>query len=205
MQQHHLPVSFRSFCPRAARILRGGGIGVIPTDTIYGIVASALLPAAVARLYFVRGRDPAKPVIVLLPSPAALRIFGVRPSPKAQKLLSSVWPGPRSVLLPVRKASFSHLHRGTGKIAFRVPAVRVLQSFLAATGPLAAPSANYAGLPPAATAAAAVALFGECIDFVIDGGARKGAPSRLLELRGTRLVPLPRKQNYAGTPYCHPA
>ncbi len=166
---------------------------MLPTDTLYGIVASALLPAAVARLYFVRGRNLAKPLIVLIDSVDTLQDFQVRISQSARQLLSSVWPGPRSVVMPVRKTDFPHIHRGTGKIAFRVPAVRRLRLFLQATGPLVAPSANHEGLAPLATAPEAVAAFGDCIDFVIDGGERRGAPSRLLELRGARLVALPRK------------
>ncbi|RMD57845.1 hypothetical protein D6833_13535, partial [Candidatus Parcubacteria bacterium] len=63
VQQHHLPVSFRSFCPRAARILRGGGIGVIPTDTIYGIVGIDDYPETVDRIKKKKKRPEDKPFI----------------------------------------------------------------------------------------------------------------------------------------------
>src|SRR3989344_3633535 len=71
--------------------LRNGGVGVVPTDTIYGIVGSALNPQAVERIYKLRRRNPKKPMIILIGSLGDLRLFDIRPSRKMKKLLKKFW------------------------------------------------------------------------------------------------------------------
>jgi L-threonylcarbamoyladenylate synthase len=163
--------------------VKSSGIGVLPTDTIYGVVGSALKPMAVERLYTVRGRQPKKPFIVLIASVADLALFGVHPATRTRALLSKLWPGPVSVILSCPGKKFAYLHRGTGTIAFRVPGSPKLRAFLKKTGPLAAPSANIAGKPPATTAREAYTYFKGTVDFYIDGGEHAGAPSSLIEVK----------------------
>lgn len=165
-----------------AAILKNGGIGVLPTDTLYGLVGSALSKKAVERIYRARKRNPKKPLIILIRSFRDLAAFGITLDAGKKKTLNVVWPGKVSVMLPCPRKRFAYLHRGTHVLAFRMPRDSVLMRLLKKTGPLVAPSANVEGMPPAQTAAAARKYFGGTIDFYIGGGRRAGKPSTLISL-----------------------
>ena len=181
------------------KTLRNGGIGVIPTDTIYGLVGSALNKRAVERIYRVRKRDPKKPFIILISSLSELKKFGVKLESRHEKILKNLWftapvprkiqgskaegSGPVSVIMPCNPKKFRYLHRGTNTLAFRVPKDKKLRVFLKRTGPLVAPSANISGRPPAKTIKEAKKYFGDRVDFYVDGGLIKGSPSVILELK----------------------
>lgn len=163
--------------------VKKGGIGVLPTDTIYGVVGSALQPATIERLFRVRGRQPKKSSVILIASVADLAKFGVHPTVRTRALLGKLWPGPVSVIFPCPGKRFAYLHRGVGTLAFRIPKPTALRALIRATGPLVAPSANIAGKRPARTAREAYAYFKGAVDFYVDGGVRAGAPSSLIEVK----------------------
>ena len=146
-------------------LLARGAVGVLPTDTIYGIVGSALRKDTVERIYRLRKRDHEKPMIILVSSARDLRLFGIKTFPRMTKVLRKVWPGKVSVILPCPSKKFFYLHRGTKTLAFRVPASAFLRTLLAKTGPLVAPSANFEGEPPARTIAEAKRYFGDHVEF----------------------------------------
>lgn len=170
--------------PHTAPVIRSlleGGIVVLPTDTIYGIVASALRPTAVERVLQLRQRDLRKAVIVLISDIRELAQFSVLPDESARVFLNSVWPGKVSVVLPTTDpARWVHVHRGTNSIAFRVPSDESLRDLLRHTGPLIAPSANIAREPAAATIEEARHYFGDKVDVYVDGGILTSAPSTLV-------------------------
>ncbi len=173
--------------------LQRGGIGVLPTDTLYGIVGSAYHPETVKRIYALRRRNPQKPMIVLIGKPSDAERFGVLLDADVKKFLKRVWPGPVSVILPQdprRKElikKFRYLHRGTKTLAFRLPAPRWLRALLKKTGPLVAPSANFEGLPPAKTMREAKKYFHARVDFYADAGRRDQKPSSLIAVKGRRI------------------
>ncbi len=170
-------------------ILKHGGLGVIPTDTIYGMVARARDRKAVARLYQLRRETAQKPFIILISSLKDLAAFGVTPNATALAFLKTVWPGKVSVILPCPKASFRYLHLGTKTLAFRMPKLRRLRALLTQTGPLVAPSANLEGKRPAETIQEARTYFGSHVDLYISGGRRlRGAPSTLVSLLGAQPI-----------------
>jgi len=164
------------------RCLVKGGVGVIPTDTIYGLVGSAFSPEAVERMYRLRKREAKKPFIVLIASPRDVKKFGVKPSLQAEDFFKKIWPGPVSVILPCSGKRFRYLHRGGETLAFRVPEPRWLRALVAKSGPLVAPSANPAGKKPAATVRAAYGYFKGNVDFYVDGGRIAGVPSTLIKI-----------------------
>ncbi len=168
------------FCEQAREALLRGGIAVIPTDTLYGIVARADDVEAVKCVYRVRGRDPRKPVIVLIAGRNDLGRFGVTLSPVQKTYLANAWPGKVSVILPCTDSQFAHIHRGGRTIAFRVPASDALRALLKKTGPLIAPSANPEGLHPAQTIAEARCYFGDAVDAYCDGGILSGSASTVV-------------------------
>lgn len=180
----------RRFGKKIIKILEGGGIGVIPTDTIYGLVGSALLPETVERLYRLRRRNPQKPMIVLIDSMADMRRFGMRLDRRTSNILRSFWPGPVSVVLPCRPKKFAYLHRGTKTLAFRLPAKKLLQRVLKATGPLVAPSANPEGMPVSKTILEAKRYFGSRVDFYVDAGRRSSPPSTVIAIHHGGVVVL---------------
>lgn len=172
----------------AITILKRGGIGVLPTDTLYGVVGSALSKKAVARIYTVRNRNQKKPCIILIHSIRDLALFGISLDKETKKILAPLWPGKVSVIMPCPYKKFAYLHRGIKTLAFRMPADIRTRRLLQKTGPLVAPSANTEGMPPATTIAAAKRYFSESVDFYISAGKRVSAPSTLVVIEDGRIV-----------------
>lgn len=175
---------------KVIQLLRRGGIGIIPTDTIYGIVGSALKIKTVERIYRLRKRNRKKPMIILISSIANLKCFGINVDSKTKKILKRFWPGKVSIVLPCPSKKFAYLHRGTKTLAFRPPAKESLRAFLRKTGPLVAPSANPEGRPLAKTIREAKRYFGEKVDFYIDGNRLAARPSKLIALHKGNIVVL---------------
>src|SRR3989344_2081299 len=137
---------------KAALLLREGAIGVMPTDTLYGICASAFNKGAVREVYRLRKRNPQKPMVILIGSMRDLKKFNVTLKPWQKNILKRLWPGKISAVLPCPEKKFSYLHRGTRTLAFRLPKKRELLNILSVSGPLIAPSANWEGRAPAVPA-----------------------------------------------------
>ena len=159
--------------------LRDGGVAIIRTDTIYGIVGRADSEATVQRIYEIKGRTPTKSPIVLIGAPSDM--FDTYDT-STLEALSSYWPGPNSIILPSDDGP-SWLTRGNHSIAYRLPADEALRQLLRLTGPLIAPSANPEGLEPARTIQEARHYFNNTIDIYEDGGTvTDPTPSSLYKL-----------------------
>lgn len=167
--------------------LRSGGVGILPTDTLYGLVGSAFLPEAVERIYELKQRSAERPLIVLIADIEDVEQFGVVLPEELSNRLSLYWPGPYSIVLPTVDEEFAYLHRGGWTIAFRLPDKEDLRELIRETGPLVAPSANIERRPPARTIEEAKKYFGTDVDFYIDGGELSGKPSTVLELSGDEI------------------
>lgn len=162
--------------PKLIEMLQAGAIGVLRTDTLYGVVALASNQAAVERLYEVKQRDPSKSPIVLIADESQM----FDPVPEALRdALAELWPGPNSVIIPSIAAP-TWIKRDNGSVAYRQPDHAKLRRLLTAVGPLVAPSANPEGLPPAKSWGEAQGYFGDTVDFYVDGGVVfDEAPSHL--------------------------
>ena len=167
---------------REAVLLRAGKVGVIPTDTLYALAAVAMHEAAVQRVYLLKKRTPSKPCIILIDALDALSTFDVVISVTQREVLARVWPGEVSVVLACGTTAPEYLHRGTGTLAFRLPANQELRNLIRESGPLIAPSANPESFSPATTIEEAKNYFHENVDFYKDGGTRAGMPSTLIML-----------------------
>ncbi|MFA6050400.1 MAG: L-threonylcarbamoyladenylate synthase [Candidatus Paceibacterota bacterium] len=161
-------------------LIKRGEVGILPTDTIYGIVGSALNKKTVERIYKVRRRTPSKPLIILIGSFSDLTTLGIKNPPL--KILKTLWPAKITVILPVVSKKFEYLHRGTNTLAFRMPDSKSLLALLKKTGPIVAPSANPEGKSPAETVEEAAGYFGINADFYVDDGKMKGEPSTIVEI-----------------------
>jgi L-threonylcarbamoyladenylate synthase len=162
--------------------INAGGIAVIPTDTMYGIVGSALNKKTVERIYEVRKRNTTKPLIILISTISDLKKFGVKNAP--EKFLKTLWPDKVTVILDAPQKKFEYLHRGSNKLAFRMPADKDLISIIKKTGPLVAPSANIEGEKPSRNIKEAQAYFGPDVDLYLDKGNLPIKPSTIVEIVG---------------------
>ena len=169
------------------KLLEDGKVGVLATDTIYGLVGSALKIKTVERIYKIKKRNPKKPYIILISSIKDLAKFSVKPKRAEKEILNKYWPGRISFILTCSSKKFSYLHRGTRSLAFRLPRKKSLITLIKQTGPLVAPSANPEGLPPAKNIKEAKKYFGNKIDFYVDSGLVKGKSSTLAEIRNGKL------------------
>ncbi|HVU59795.1 MAG TPA: L-threonylcarbamoyladenylate synthase, partial [Candidatus Saccharimonadales bacterium] len=152
---------------------------VLPSDTVYGIMARAADREAVARLYRLKHREH-KPGTVIAATIDQLVDLGLK-----RRYLTAVaryWPGPVSAVIPCGPA-LAYLDQGVGGLAVRIPADAALQNLLEQTGPLLTSSANQPGEPAADTVADARAYFGNTVDFFIDGGDLSGRePSTVIRV-----------------------
>ncbi|MGA0602189.1 L-threonylcarbamoyladenylate synthase [Caulobacter sp. KR2-114] len=156
----------------AVAALRAGQLVILPTETVYGLAGDAGDAAAVARIYEAKGRPSFNPLIAhVADAEAAGRIAVV--DDRARALMQAFWPGPLTLVLPVRDtAAVSDLARaGLDTVAVRAPAHPLAHALLAAFGgAVAAPSANRSGRPSPTTYADAVAETGFAAAAALDGG-----------------------------------
>lgn len=160
-----------------------GAVGVLPTDTLYGVVCRAADQKAVQRLYALKHRE-SKPGTIIAASQDQLAELGV--SLHDFDRAAAYWPGPISVLIPATEPKLAYLTQGLPELACRIVAAPPeLIKLLQTTGPLLTSSANQPGEPPAATVDEAKQYFADAADFYIDGGDKSSAePSTLIHLRG---------------------
>lgn len=151
--------------PELTKLIKSGAIGVLPTDTVYGVVAAATDQTAVARLYALKSRE-AKPGTVIASCIDQLVELGI-----PRRYLTAVehfWPGSVSIIVPTD--GLEYLHLGKQSLACRVPDNSGIQSLLNKTGPLLTTRANHPGQEPAVTTKQAENYFGDEVDFYVDGG-----------------------------------
>ena len=159
-------------------MLRGGGIVIMRSDTVYGVHGVA--PATGARLTALKGRPDGKPLLVLLADgSSAEKVTGTRPPPA----LAALWPGPLTIVLPVADPAPTPIAAGARSLGVRVPADPALRAIVAAVGaPLYSTSANRAGEPPLGDPAALRAAFGSSVELIVDDGPVTAAvPSTIVD------------------------
>jgi len=168
-----------SHIAQAAEQLRAGAVIAFPTDTLYAVGARAADPVAVARLYEVKHRPSAQPMVWLVLDRAQVERFAVV-SDAAVELMARFWPGPLTLVLPARTKNSGPT------LAVRAPNHTVALALLRSLGePIASSSANRAGAPPPVDADQVIAGLGDRVDVVLDGGpCRIGQPSTILDLSG---------------------
>lgn len=150
---------------KVVKLLSEGAVGVLPTDTVYGLVCRAADETAVRRLYGLKKREN-KPGTVVAASLEQLIELGIKA--RYLKAVEQFWPNAISVEIP---HGVAYLHQNTGRQAFRVvKESKALIDLLKATGPLLTSSANLPGESPASTITGAEKYFGDKVDFYVDGG-----------------------------------
>ena len=172
----------------AADILKHGGLVAIPTETVYGLGANGLDPQAVAKIFAAKGRPQDNPLILHIAEPAQLDDYCRDIPAAAWDLAEHFWPGPLTMVLPVKdivpKSTVSNLPT----VAIRCPQTEATREIIRLSGiPVAAPSANLSGKPSTTTAAHVLHDMDGKIDAIVDGGpSRVGVESTIVDLTGAR-------------------
>ena len=189
METRVLPFTDDSIAEAARLILAGEPVG-IPTETVYGLAADATNAEAVARIYEAKGRPGFNPLIVHVPDLAAALQIGDF-SEEALRLAGSHWPGPLTLVVPLRKEAriASIVTAGLPSVGLRVPDHPAMRALLRATGrPLAAPSANASGSISPTKAAHVLRSLGGRIPLIVDGGSTtRGIESTIVAATGGPL------------------
>jgi len=171
---------------RIRNILRDGGLVVYPTDTVYGLAADPFQPAAVGRVFEVKGRPRDQPISIALAGIADVFDFG-EPTPIAQAFCEKNLPGPYTVILRARSQAPPAVLSKDRRIALRVPAHPIPRLLSKAYGPITATSANRHGSASPVTCADAQGQLGDGVDLYVDGGPTPlGGESTVVDLSGER-------------------
>lgn len=168
---------------KAQEALENGGIAVVPTDTLYGILAKASNKKAVERIYDIKGRDNDKPFIILITDYKDLEKFNIKIKDESVFQEIEKYKNKKvSFILPCVNKKFIYLHRGKNALAFRIikPKNKNLFNLIKKIGPLVAPSANPQGLAPAKNRKEARMYFGKKVDAYVCSGTRNTKPSTVI-------------------------
>jgi len=175
---------------RAATLIRAGELVAFPTETVYGLGANALDPAAVEKIYAAKRRPPSSPLIVHVDSIEMARSLTREWPEKAELLARRFWPGPLTLVLPKQPHVPDRLTAGLDTVGIRMPANPIALELIREAGlPLAAPSANrFTELSPTTAEHVRTGL-GDRVAMILDGGRTTvGIESSVLSLAGSGAV-----------------
>lgn len=168
---------------RAAAALRRGELVVLPTDTLYGVVADAFSRTGTRRLYEVKRRSRRFPLSVLVRSPKQLNGLVTAVPPAAEQLMAAYWPGALTIVVRHDPNLMWDLGDNEGTVAVRMPLEEVTLDVIRAVGPLAISTANLSGQTPAGDAHTAQMQLGDGVAVYVDAGGRRGSqPSTIIDL-----------------------
>jgi L-threonylcarbamoyladenylate synthase len=173
----------------AANWLRVGGIVAFPTDTYYGLAVDPASAAAVRGLFSLKGRDAQAALPLVAASTQQVETLCGRMGSTGARLAARFWPGPLSLIFDAPASVAPEVHAGRRSIAIRVPGHTIARSLCEAFGaPVTATSANRTGEPPARAAVDLGRLADDPHVLILDGAAPGGAPSTIVDARGSRPV-----------------
>ena len=172
----------------AAALLKAGEVVAIPTETVYGLAANALDPAAVKKIFEAKGRPQDNPLIVHIAEKEALYEIAAEVPEAALKLADAFWPGPLTVILPKKPCIPDAVSGGLSTVAVRMPSHPTARAIIRAAGvPLAAPSANLSGFPSPTTAGHVLDDMNGRVPMIVDGGpCGFGIESTVITLAGDK-------------------
>lgn len=188
METLYLPAGEPGTAATAAALIRRGELVAIPTETVYGLGADGLNPAAVAEIFRVKGRPQDNPLILHICGAEQLADFCHDIPPAAYALAEKFWPGPLTMVLPAREKVPRSTTAGLSTVAIRCPDCAVTREIIRLAGvPIAAPSANISGKPSTTTAQHVLHDHNGRIAAVVDGGpCRVGVESTIVDLTEDR-------------------
>jgi L-threonylcarbamoyladenylate synthase len=171
---------------RAEAVLADGGVVIFPAERLYGLAADATNQEAVARVFKLKGRGRAVPVPVIVDDERAAERW-VEIGAPARVLIKKFWPGPLTLVLPLKQPAPRPLFTGAGSLGIRVPGNRMARGIAAKLGlPLTATSANPSGEVSGRTAQEALDRLDGEPDLVLDAGELPGPPGSTVIKFGTQ-------------------
>ncbi len=188
MKTQILPAEAPETAQIAAELIRNGELVAIPTETVYGLGADGLNPAAVAKIFAAKGRPQDNPLILHVADASQIERLCHSIPHTAYALAEAFWPGPLTMVLPVRDTVPKCTTAGLPTVAVRCPDCAVTREIIRLSGvPIAAPSANLSGKPSTTTAAHVLHDHAGRIPLIVDGGAcRVGVESTIVDLTEDR-------------------
>lgn len=166
----------------AVSFLKQGKIVAFPTETYYGLAVDPVNDAAVRQLYRLKKREADKPLLLLIHNRKQLDGLVQCIPPGFSELMDKYWPGPLTLVFPADRSVSKFITGGTDSVGIRISPHPVASQLVHRFGsPITATSANVSGLPPATTPTDIVEMFGDSIDYILDGGlASAGLCSTIL-------------------------
>jgi len=175
--------NLRRIAKQVSKLLSKDKVGVIPTETLYGIAANPFSEEAVKKVFKVKKRDYSKPIILLVSTIEQLELLVKEIPPVAKPLIEHFWPGPLTIVFPAKPEVPKLVTGGTGTVAIRMsssPIVRKVINFFNA--PITGTSANISGESPL-TSPKEVKRVLKNVDFLIDAGElKKTKPSTVVSV-----------------------
>ena len=166
-----------------AQVIRGKGVIIYPTETLYGLGANPLYPEAIKRIYAIKGRSVAKPIPFLIKDQQMLETLVEEISPLGRELMERYWPGPLTLIFRAKEGLPAPLQGRDGTIGLRISSHPIARQIVEAIdAPLTATSANPAGEEDITDCQRLAQLFGDQVDLIIDGGRVPGMGSTVVNL-----------------------
>ena len=171
---------------RVVAALRDGDAVVLPTDTVYAVVADAFNPSAMDRLRRVKGRTGRRPFSVIIRSPRQVTGLVSEIPDCADRLMAAYWPGPVTLVFSASDGLGWDLGETRGTVGLRMPTDDLLLAIVAEVGPLACTAASKGGGSPARDIEAAEQQLGDGVALYVDGGECIGAVSTIVDVTDTQ-------------------
>lgn len=167
---------------RTVHALRTGNLAVVPSDTVYAVIADAFSTQATGKLRELKGGGRSAPLTVLVRSPRQVSGIVEHVPESAERLMASYWPGALTIVFPAADGLTWDIGDTAGTVALRMPADDDLTTLIEAVGPLASSAATRAGSAVASEAASVREQLGDDVAVYVDGGPRSGTPSTVVDV-----------------------
>ena len=168
---------------RAARTLRDGGVVLFPAERLYGLAADAQNPEAVKKVFRLKGRDPGRPLPVIVGDAGVASEWVLIP-PRMANLIRRFWPGPLTLVLERTDAICDETVAGGPTVALRLPDHTLARTIIRSAGvPVAVTSANRSGEPSTTSAAEVLASLGPSLAVIVETDVpASGLPSTVVDM-----------------------
>ncbi|MBR2241108.1 MAG: threonylcarbamoyl-AMP synthase [Clostridia bacterium] len=175
---------------KCVQVLQHGGLVIFPTETVYGIGASAYCEEAVKRIYEAKNRPNDKPLSILVSDKNEISKYAIIENDLEKKIIENFMPGPITIILKKKQGVFDYISSGKDTIGIRIPDNEIILQLLKKSGlPIVAPSANISGKPSGIELNEILKDFNEKVDVCIDGGkARLSESSTIVQIVEGRPV-----------------
>jgi len=175
---------------KAVEVIKSGGVVGFPTETFYGLAVDPFCPEAVHKLFRIKRRSSDKPLLLLISQNADLVHLVKRVPVEFLPLMHRFWPGPLTLIFPAVPILGKMLTGNTGTIGVRISSHPIATEFVKQAGiAVTATSANRSGKDPAIDAAGVSTMFGNEVDYILDGGKTTGgAGSTIVLLENSKFV-----------------